>query len=56
MFVGIGFITVPTAVLSYVIINRRREELLKRNGGVTGLTIEETHELGDRSPGFKYML
>ena len=56
MFVGIGFITLPLAVILYMRINKRRAEIMKRNGGVTGLSVKEIHELGDRSPDFKYTL
>lgn len=56
MFVGIGFITVPLAVISYSVINKRRDEALKRNGGNAGLTLAEILELGDRSPEFRYTL
>ncbi|EJD01969.1 MFS general substrate transporter [Fomitiporia mediterranea MF3/22] len=56
MFVGIGFICVPLAILIYIRINTRREAELERTGGVVKLSIEELHELGDRAPDFKYTL
>lgn len=56
MFVGIGFVTLPLAVILYTRINKRRAEIMKRNGGVTGLSAKELHELGDKAPNFVYTL
>ncbi|KAI0319733.1 MFS general substrate transporter [Amylostereum chailletii] len=54
MFVGIGFITVPLAVLIYTRINRQRDKLLAQGDGKH--TPEEIRELGDRAPDFRYMI
>lgn len=56
MFVGIGFITVPIAVIAYKNINRKRDQEAERAGGLPTYTVEELHELGDRSPEFRYTL
>jgi len=56
MFVGIGFICTPIAMLLYTRINAKREAELQANGGVSKYSVEETHELGDRAPDFKYTL
>ena len=56
MFVGIGFVTVPIAILAYTKINRDRDERAGNNGDSPGYTVEELHELGDRSPEFRYTL
>ena len=56
MFVGLGLICVPLAIVIYTRINARRKRELERMGGIVKLSIEEIHELGDRSPDFKYTL
>jgi len=56
MFVGIGFITVPLAIVFYIRINRKRKAELEAMGGVSKYSVEETHELGDRAPDFIYSL
>ncbi|KAG6879433.1 hypothetical protein C0992_002699 [Termitomyces sp. T32_za158] len=59
MFVGIGFICLPVAVLSYIRINNKRDALEKareENGETSKLTAEELRRLGDRAPDFRYTL
>ncbi len=56
MFVGIGFICVPIAMFLYSRINAKREAELQANGGISKYTMEQTHELGDRAPDFRYTL
>ena len=56
MFVGLGLICVPLAIFIYTRINARRKEELERMGGIVKLSFEEIHELGDRSPDFKYTM
>lgn len=57
IFVGIGLICVPIAVLAYIRINNNRykkmQEALERG---EKLYPEEIRRLGDRSPDFRYML
>ena len=57
MFVGIGFITVPAAILVYSRINKRRDETMKqlRESGMK-LNEEEIRRLGDRALDFRYTL
>lgn len=57
MFVGIGLIVVPLAVILYTRINAQREVELRRmeDNGIR-LTPEEVRELGDRAPDFRYTL
>ncbi len=57
MFVGIGYITLPIAVIAYKRINSRRDALEKEmeEKGIK-LTPEELRELGDRAPDFRYTL
>ena len=57
MFVGIGFITVPAAILIYSRINKRRDEAMKqlRDAGMK-LDEEEIRKLGDRALDFRYTL
>ncbi|KAF5349868.1 hypothetical protein D9758_014021 [Tetrapyrgos nigripes] len=57
MFVGIGLICVPIAVLSYRRINAKREVLLqemKEQGKV--YSPAELRAMGDRAPDFRYIL
>ncbi len=68
MFVGIGFIAVPTVVLMYKRINAQRdreaEAYLNDGGdgrgsfkGVGGrYSPEELRKMGDRAPDFRYTL
>jgi hypothetical protein len=57
MFVGIGYITLPIAVIAYTRINAKRDMQLKEmeEKGIK-LTPEEIRELGDRAPDFRYTL
>lgn len=54
MFVAIGFVTVPSAVIAYTIINNKRRR--RMHDGKMDLTVDEIHRLGDRYSGFRYML
>lgn len=59
MFVGIGFICVPVAVISYIRINRKRDELQRQaaeSGEGNKLTPQELRQLGDRAPDFRYTI
>jgi len=59
MFVGIGFICVPVAVISYMRINRKRDELQRQaieKGEEGKLTPQELRRLGDRAPDFRYTI
>jgi MFS transporter, ACS family, DAL5 transporter family protein len=67
MFVGIGLICVPLAVLLYTRINKQRdayeaslaadsEKVSEGKKGRYGYTPQELRELGDRAPDFRYML
>ncbi|KAH9914907.1 MFS general substrate transporter [Epithele typhae] len=57
MFVGIGFVALPIAVLSYKRINARREAAM-REASERGVkhTPEELRRMGDRAPDFRYTL
>ncbi|KXN86764.1 hypothetical protein AN958_09624 [Leucoagaricus sp. SymC.cos] len=58
MFVGIGFICVPAAVLSYMRINKKRDEAQKQaiEKGEQKYTVAELRALGDRAPDFRYTI
>ncbi|KAK2463980.1 hypothetical protein APHAL10511_004031 [Amanita phalloides] len=57
MFVGVGMICVSIAVVSYKLVNRHRDELLRETLGQGGsLDAEELMKLGDKSPDFRYVL
>ncbi|KAF8199833.1 MFS general substrate transporter [Mycena galopus ATCC 62051] len=59
MFVGIGLICVPIAVLTYTRINNRRDEIARgiQERGEKGLySKRELREMGDRAPDFRYTL
>ncbi|KAG6810175.1 hypothetical protein H0H92_013013 [Tricholoma furcatifolium] len=59
MFVGIGFICVPIAILSYIMINNKRDALQKEQmerGETNKYSYEELRRLGDRAPDFRYSL
>jgi hypothetical protein len=67
MFVGIGLITVPLAVILYTRINAQRDALearlsvdsekahLEGEKGRYGYTPQELRDMGDRAPDFRYM-
>jgi hypothetical protein len=59
MFVGIGFIAVPTAVLLYKRINAQRDLIARKeleSDKKKTYTNQELRELGDRAPDFRYIL
>ncbi|KAJ8494385.1 hypothetical protein ONZ45_g13260 [Pleurotus djamor] len=59
MFVGIGFIAVPTVVFLYRRINAQRDRVEREaleKGGKARYTTEELRKLGDRAPDFRYTL
>jgi hypothetical protein len=59
MFVGIGFLALPTVVLCYMRINARRDAIERQaleNGEKIRYTPQELRELGDRAPDFRYTL
>jgi hypothetical protein len=58
MFVGIGFICVPAAVVSYIRINKKREEAQRQaiEKGEHKYTPRELREMGDRAPDFRYII
>ncbi|KII83239.1 hypothetical protein PLICRDRAFT_47390 [Plicaturopsis crispa FD-325 SS-3] len=58
MFVGIGLVCVPAAMIAYARINARRDREAAAQGekGVVGWTPQELRELGDRAPDFRYTL
>lgn len=59
MFVGIGFICVPIAMILYTRINKKRAELQQRaleNGEENKYTVQQLREMGDRAPDFKYTI
>ncbi|KAK7685745.1 hypothetical protein QCA50_011091 [Cerrena zonata] len=57
MFVGIGFITLPIAVIAYIRINAKRDAFEKEmeEKGIKH-SAKELRELGDRAPDFRYIL
>ncbi|KAF8883084.1 MFS general substrate transporter [Gymnopilus junonius] len=59
MFVGLGLITVPIAIVTYIHINKQRDaaqrEALER-GEVNKYTPQQLREMGDRAPDFRYTL
>ncbi|KAF7358572.1 hypothetical protein MSAN_01195400 [Mycena sanguinolenta] len=59
MFIGIGLISLPIAVVTYRRINSRRDEAAQAafERGETNLyTRKELREMGDRAPDFRYTL
>ncbi|KAJ7045902.1 MFS general substrate transporter [Mycena alexandri] len=59
MFVGIGLICVPIAVVTYNRINKRRDEVARgmREGGEQHIyTPTELRRMGDRAPDFRYTI
>ncbi|KAK0479697.1 MFS general substrate transporter [Armillaria novae-zelandiae] len=53
MFVGIGFVCVPIAVVRYKWINANREKEMQRG---MDYSHEELKRMGDRAPDFRYMI
>ena len=59
MFVGIGLITVPIAVLNYIRINRKRDEIEREaleKGERNKYSNQQLRAMGDRAPDFRYTL
>ncbi|KAJ3514424.1 hypothetical protein NLJ89_g2392 [Agrocybe chaxingu] len=59
MFVGIGFITVPIIILTYLRINKRRDEdqrFALERGEANKYSAQQLREMGDRAPDFRYTL
>lgn len=56
VFLGLGFVTVPTTVILYKRINAAKECELAEMGGKTYNSVREVYELGDKAIDFKYML
>lgn len=59
MFVGIGFICVPAAVISYARINKKRDEVQRQGvekGERNKYTAQELRRMGDRAPDFRYTI
>ncbi|KAI0260071.1 MFS general substrate transporter [Gloeopeniophorella convolvens] len=54
MFVGIGFVALPSVVLTYRHINRARDRAALA-GDAELLSPKRLRELGDRAPDFRYM-
>lgn len=59
MFVAIGLVCVPIAVISYNRINKQRDHI-EKEGLETGdkkvYSPRELREMGDRAPDFRYMI
>jgi hypothetical protein len=59
MFVGIGLICVPIAVVTYTRINNRRDEVARgmlERGETHLYSRKELREMGDRAPDFRYTI
>ena len=59
MFVGIGFVVVPIIVLSYIRINKQRDETTQaalESGEKNKYTNQQLREMGDKAPDFRYTL
>ncbi|KAF8911838.1 MFS general substrate transporter [Mucidula mucida] len=58
MFVGIGIVCVPIAVLSYRKINKKRDLIMYEAAQTGGLkySAKEVRMMGDRAPDFRYTL
>ena len=59
MFVGIGLITLPTAVLLYKRVNAQRDVIARlefETGDKKIYTSQELRDMGDRAPDFRYIL
>jgi hypothetical protein len=54
MFVGIGFVCIPIAILSYIHINKKHQVLGVDE--VKKYTPKQLQELGDRALDFRYSL
>lgn len=59
MFVGIGVISTPVIILTYMRINKKRDEaqrLALERGETNKYTTKQLREMGDRAPDFRYTL
>jgi hypothetical protein len=60
VLVGIGLICVPAAVISYMRINKEREEAqrqaIEAGFGEQKYTPRELRKMGDRAPDFRYTI
>jgi hypothetical protein len=59
MFVGMGYICVPAAIIIYTQINKSRDAMEKaalENGEKNKYSDQELREMGDRAPSFRYTL
>lgn len=58
MFIGIGYIAIPTLILIYTRINAKRAEIVHQmeEKGEKQYTDQELREMGDRAPDFRYIL
>ena len=67
MFIGIGLICTPLAILIYTRINKQRdayeasitadyEKVMEGKKGRYGYSPQELRDLGDRAPDFRYTL
>jgi len=59
MFVGLGFVAVPIAILAYTRINAKRDEMERQrleSGEKNRYTDQQIREMGDRAPDFRYTL
>jgi hypothetical protein len=59
MFVGIGFIATPIVIISYIRINKKRDEAQRQaleRGETNKYTNQQLREMGDRAPDFRYTL
>jgi hypothetical protein len=59
MFVGIGLIALPAAVLLYKRINAQRDVIARlelETGDKKIYTSQELRDLGDKAPDFRYIL
>ena len=59
MFVSIGFIAVPIAIISYIHINRKRDKIQQEaleKGEKNKYSNQQLREMGDRAPDFRYVL
>lgn len=55
MFVGIGYITIPLAIILYRRINASRD-VAGDDGEKGKYTVQELRDLGDGAPDFRYTL
>ena len=59
MFVGLGLITVPIAIVTYIQINKQQDAAQRQaleRGEVNKYTAKQLREMGDRAPDFRYTL